>query len=70
MLRLDIDAERIPAVIDLELRIDRLDRAPVAIPHREIQPPHDLDIADLHIAQIGVLQLNRQWPGPQHPPFR
>ena len=70
MLGFDIDAKRIAPIVDLELRIDRLDRAPVAIPHREIQPPHDLDIADLHIAQVGILQLNGQRSGMQHLPLR
>jgi hypothetical protein len=59
----EADGEGVAPILDLERGVARLDRVPIPVPHRHIEPAHDLDVAGPHVPEIAVLQHGGQLSG-------
>ena len=52
--------ERIVPLVELELGRDAGDRVPVAVAHGDVDPPDELELAELHVAEIDAVEHRRQ----------
>jgi hypothetical protein len=64
------DLESVSGSLNLEVGQERQNSAPVAIPHRDIDPPNNVPVSIADVSQTPVLKHDGQRPGPQRHLFR
>ena len=52
--------ERVVLLLEIELRRDARNRVPVAVAHRDVDPPHELELAEPHVAEVDAVERRGQ----------